>query len=224
MAITRSGLDRFDAVVVAGMLALAGSTVGNSVARAAPAVKSSAVNVPVIGHERFFVVIHGVEEADGVKSDLVPELGRLFAEEIARHPELALRLPGVSADPATDPVAFKESLHRNGVNRALDMSLRVLEVTSALEPPPEGKPFRILKRGIRLAIFGTTLPEKLMAIGGDGDANVAAEIRKNEDDSAEGKKLMLEAATTAIKQAVDMTVTKLELPAPMDAKAKKKKK
>ena len=214
--------------LASGMVAAASLTVGGAAHAAptvkAPTVKAPTMKAPALGHERFFVVIHGVEEADGVKSGLVPELRRLFAEEIARHPELALSLPGVTADPAAEPQAFKESLHKNGVNRALDMSLRVLEVTSELEPPPEGKPFRIVKRGIHLAVFGTTLPEKLMAIGGDGDANVAAEIRKNEDDSVEGNKLMLEAATTAIKQAVDMTVTKLELPPPKDVKAKKKKK
>ena len=198
-------------------------TLAFGVAHAAPAVKAAR---PLHGlrHERFFVVIHGVEEADGIKSGLVSELKRLFAEEIARHPELVLGLPDVTADPLTEPQEFKDSLHRNGINRALDMSLRVLEVTGALEPPPEGKPFRVLKRGIRLAVVGTTLPEKLMAIGGDGDANIAAEIRKSEDDVVEGKKLMMEAATTAIKQAVDMTVAKLELPAPKDPKAKKKKK
>ncbi|MEO6951436.1 MAG: hypothetical protein ABI321_06465 [Polyangia bacterium] len=209
--------------LVSAAALLSTATVGENVARAAPRARAS-VKTPELRHERFFVVIEGVEEADGVKSGLVPELKRLFAEEIARHPELVLGLPDVTADPATEPQAFKDSLHKNGINRALDMSLRVLEVTSGLEPPPAGKPFRVVKRGIHLAVFGTTLPEKIMAIGGDGDANVAAEIRKTEDDAVEGKKLMMEAATSAIKQAVDMTVTKLELPAPKDPKAKKKKK
>ena len=60
-----------------------------------------------------------------------------------------------------------------------------------------------------------------MAIGGDGDSTVGVEIAKNADETKEGKAALLEAAKTAITQAVDMTVQKLEMPPPKDPKSSK---
>ena len=75
-----------------------------------------------------------------------------------------------------------------------------------------------------MSVFGDTLPEKVMAIGGDGESSVGAEIGKNEDQDKLGKSLLIDASKEAIKQAVDMTVTKLNLagkPAKLGGKKKK---
>jgi hypothetical protein len=171
---------------------------------------------------KFFVVVRGVDEAPNVKSEMVEEAKRLFTEELATHAEFTLKPPPELGDAASGDVeAFKAALRAHKL-RALELTLRILEVTRGLESPPEGKSFRVLKRGIKLAVFGTTLPDKVMAIGGDGDSLIASEIRKNEDPDKEGKALLLEATKVAIKQAVDMTVTKLMLPPPKEKKAKKK--
>lgn len=172
---------------------------------------------------KYFVVIRAVEESEGVHSKIVPEARALFAAELARHPELTLEAPTeLGALVGGDPNAYKNALRAHKL-KALEVTLRILEVSGSLEPPKEGKPFRVLKRSIRLSVFGTTLPDKVMAIGGDGDAAIAAEIRKTEEEASEGAKLLSEAAKIAITQAVDMTVTKLNLPAGGSEKKKSKK-
>jgi hypothetical protein len=174
---------------------------------------------------KFYVVVRGVDEAPGIKSELVAEAKQLFTAELGRRPELTLVPPAELGDnpQSLDPEAFKDALRKHKL-RALELTLRILEVTRAIDPPPAGKPLRVLKRGIKLAVFGTTLPDKVMAIGGDGDSLIAADIRRTEDEAKEGKELLAEAAKVAITQAVDMTVTKLMLPPAKDPKAKKKKK
>jgi hypothetical protein len=111
-----------------------------------------------------------------------------------------------------DPAAFKAVLMAHKM-KALELTLRILETKASFDPPPPGKSFHVLKRSIRLSVFGTTLPDKVMAIGGDGDAAISTDERKNEDAERDGKDLALEATKAAIVQAVDMTVAKLKLPA-----------
>ena len=176
---------------------------------------------------RFFVVVRDVEEAPGVRTGLVPEMKALFRENLGRRPELTLAPPpelgaATAAELPADPEALRAALRAHKL-KAIEVTLRILEITSAVDPPPAGKPFRVLKRGIRLSVFGTTLPDKVMAIGGDGDSMIAAEVRKSDDLDREGKQLLAEAAKIAIGQAVDMTVTKLMLPSGDKKKPPKKK-
>jgi hypothetical protein len=98
----------------------------------------------------------------------------------------------------------------------------VTGVKRELNPPPAGKPFRTLVRGIKLSVFGDALPEKILALGGDGESTVGAEVNKNADLDKEAKPIMMDAAKEAIRQAVDMTVTKLKI-GDEPAKVKKKK-
>ena len=60
-------------------------------------------------------------------------------------------------------------------------------------------------------MFGDSLPDKVLAIGGDGESQVAAEIGANANLDKEGKPLLVDACKEAVKQAVDMTVAKLKV-------------
>jgi hypothetical protein len=84
-------------------------------------------------------------------------------------------------------------------------------VKRALDAPKPGKQYRVLSRGIRLSVFGNTLPDKVLAIGGDGESSVAAEVGKQADIDREAGKLMEEATKEAVRQAVEMTLNKLDL-------------
>ena len=95
--------------------------------------------------------------------------------------------------------------------KAFEVTLRVLGTTQQITPPPPGKLFRVLVRGIKLSVFGDTLPEKVIAIGGDGESQIGAEIGEHADEEKEARGLMREAAREAMKQAVDMTLAKLNL-------------
>src|SRR5262249_54281556 len=95
--------------------------------------------------------------------------------------------------------------------KALELTLRVLSVSQAVNPPPPGKQYRVLVRGIRLSGFGDTLPDRVLAIGGEGEAQGGAEIGARADLAKEGKPLLLDATKEAVRQAVEMTVAKLKM-------------
>jgi hypothetical protein len=171
---------------------------------------------------KFYVVVRGVEDGDGVKSGIRDEALKLFKDELGRHPELTLTPP--PGLPTTDDhEVLKEALKAKGL-KALEVTLRILTVTQAVNPPPAGKQYRVLVRSIKLSVFGDSLPDKVMAIGGNGESQVGAEIGASADVEKEGKPLLVDAAKEAIKQAVDMTVAKLQLPDSGKVKLKKKAK
>lgn len=164
---------------------------------------------------RFYVVVRGVEDADGVHSGIKDEALALFKEELGKHPELTLTAPpGLPS--SDDPEALKTALKQKHI-KALELTLRILSVTQAINPPPPGKQYRVLVRGVKLSVFGDSLPDKVLAIGGDGESQVGAEIGANANVDKEGKPLLVDATKEAMKQAVDMTVQKLK----MGDKAKK---
>ena len=64
-----------------------------------------------------------------------------------------------------------------------------MAVTQEVKPPADGKQYRQLVRGIKLSVFGDSLPDKVLAIGGDGESQVAAEVGANANLDKEGKPL-----------------------------------
>jgi hypothetical protein len=167
---------------------------------------------------KFYVVVRGVEDGEGVRSGIKDEALKLFTDELGRHAELTLTAP--PGLPVTDDhEVLKEALKAKGL-KALEVTLRILSVTQVVNPPPTGKQYRVLVRGVKLSVFGDSLPDRVMAIGGNGESQVGAEISAHADLDKEGKPLLVDATKEAIKQAVDMTVAKLQLP---EGKVKMKK-
>jgi hypothetical protein len=158
---------------------------------------------------KFYVVVRGVEDAPGVHSGIKDEALKVFKDELAAHPELTLT-PPPGLPSGDDPEALKEALKKKGI-KALELTLRILSVTQEVKPPAPGKQYRQLVRGIKLSVFGDSLPEKVLAIGGDGESMVAAEVGANANLEQEGKPLLVDASKEAVKQAVDMTVAKLKM-------------
>jgi hypothetical protein len=168
---------------------------------------------------KFYVVVRGVEDAEGVHSGIKDEALKAFKEELAHHPELTTS-PPPGLPSGDDPEALKAALKQKGV-KALELTLRIMAATQEVKPPADGKQYRQLVRGIKLSVFGDSLPDKVLAIGGDGESQVAAEVGANANLDKEGKPLLVDALKEAVKQAVDMTVAKLQIG---DGKAKLKKK
>jgi hypothetical protein len=158
---------------------------------------------------KYYVVVRGVEDAEGVHSGIKDEALKVFKDELARHPELTLT-PPPGLPTGEDPEALKTALKAKNM-KALELTLRILSVSQAVNPPPPGKQYRVLVRGIKLSVFGDSLPEKVLSLGGDGESQVGAEIGANANIDKEGKPLLLDASKEAVKQAVDMTVAKLKM-------------
>jgi hypothetical protein len=155
------------------------------------------------------VVVGGVEDANGVKSGIKDEALAAFKTELASRPELTTVAPaGLPA--ASDPEALHDALIKRGI-RALELTLRIMSVTQEVKPPAPGKQYRQLVRSIKLSVFGDSIPDKVLSLGGDGESMVATEVGANANLDKEGKPLLIDACKEAVKQAVDMTVAKLKV-------------
>jgi hypothetical protein len=172
-------------------------------------------------HERWLVIVHPVSEAGGAHSGILEELRGALLAEVDKYPELTVQRP---PDLPSEDEALRAALRARRM-KALDLVLTIVKVTRDLGPPEPGKPFRTLHRGIRLSITGTTLPEWLVALTGDGDAEVGADVGPRDDLEREGKAVLVDAGKAAVSQALERVVTKLRRgpPAgPKKAVAKKK--
>src|SRR5204863_418764 len=143
---------------------------------------------------RYFVIVKSVEESPGVKSGILVEARRALLEEMAKRPALNLRLP---PDLPTERERLQEELRKRRL-RAVQVVLNLVAVTRTLKEPPPGRTARVLSRGVRLSISGTTLPDFMVALTGDGEAEVAAELEPGADVEREARAQLLEAARTGI--------------------------
>lgn len=172
---------------------------------------------------RYFVKVRNVIEAPGVQSGFVDQAKVLLGDELKTHEAFTLDWPADLPAEAEGEEALVRALRKRKL-RAFEVTLKILDVKRTLDPPPPGKQYRVLKRGIKLSIFGNTLPDKVLAIGGDGESQVAAEIGKQANIDKEGTTLLTEATKEAVRQAVEMTLNKLDLadkPQPLGGKKKK---
>jgi hypothetical protein len=158
---------------------------------------------------KFYVVVRGVEDASGKGSDIKDEALRVFKDELAHRPELTTT-PPPGLPPSTDPEALHDALVKRGI-KALELTLRIMSVTQTVKPPAPGKQYRQLVRGIKLSVFGDSIPDKVLSLGGDGESQVATEVSAGANLDKEGKPLLVDATKEAVKQAVDMTVAKLQV-------------
>lgn len=169
---------------------------------------------------KYYVVVRNVIELEGVDSGIQKEALELLKGELAHQPLVTLDV-GVAAGASEDDL--RAALKTKKL-KGIELSLKILEVDRTLDPPPAGKQYRVLGRGIKLSLFGDTVPDKTLSLGGDGESHIGAEIGKAANVDGEGKKLLLEATKAALAQAVNMTLTKLELPPPAADKKKPKPK
>ncbi len=165
---------------------------------------------PAFAATKFYVVVRGVEDASGGQGAAIKdEALKVFKEELAKRPELTTT-PPAGLPPESDPEALHDALVKRGI-KALELTLRIMAVTQDVKPPAPGKQYRQLVRGIKLSVFGDSIPDKVLSLGGDGESQVATEVGANANLDKEGKPLLVDACKEAVKQAVDMTVAKLKM-------------
>jgi hypothetical protein len=129
----------------------------------------------------------------------------LLENELKGRPEFTQELGGASGP--DDVVAELKRRKLQGFN----VTLKLESYKRDPKPPRPGGVLKVLSVGVRLSVFGTTIPEAKLAFGGDGEATVEAEVveRKLEE---EATSLTRDVLAQAIKQAVDQAVAKLSLP------------
>lgn len=138
---------------------------------------------------------------------------------LAERPEFTSDL----GDPV-DGVALAEALERRKL-QGFNVNLKIASFSKEDLPPKPGGRLPQLAVGIKLSVFGTTIPEAKLAFGGDGEAVVQAEVVESRMDK-EVASLTKDAVAAAVKQAVDDAVAKLGRPvsAPMNESQRRRRK
>jgi hypothetical protein len=131
---------------------------------------------------------------------------KTYAAE-ALKTELASRPEWASDIDAQSPEALVAELGKRGL-RGFDVSVKMDELKYEVKEPGPGARWKRLSVNVRLAVFGTTIPEAKMAFSGDGQADVEAEVPDKRMD-AEKINLAKDAIKDAVKQAVDQAVMRL---------------
>jgi hypothetical protein len=166
---------------------------------------------PVVGAEaaskkpKYYFNVAGVESGVPVDDGTKAAARELLQEELASRPEFTSDL---TAAAGSDAVAAE--LKRRKL-QGFNVTVKLESVTREPKPPRPGGVLKQLAVGVRLSVFGTTIPEAKLAFGGDGEATVEAEVveRKLEQETAS---LTRDVMAQSIKQAVDQAVAKLSLP------------
>ncbi len=167
---------------------------------------------------KYYVEVRSVIETDGVESGIADEALDHLRAELGKRPECTLESPlpkGASDD------ELRAALKQKGL-KGVELSLKILAVEYALDPPPAGKQYRVMTRGMKVSLFGNTIPDRTLSLGGDGESTIKVELGKRSEVEAEKRALLLEASKAAMIQAVDMTLKKLDVGAGGEKVTKKK--
>jgi hypothetical protein len=149
---------------------------------------------------KYYLVVQPLEGAKDIPPQLVD---KLFREEVAKHPELTTERP----DMPKEPKAIADKLAELKL-KGYYVTVKILNSKRTLTPASAGKRPQ-LEREVKLSLIGATIPEQLVAFGGDGESIAAAEVGKTISPQEESS-LLSDALKDAITQAVTTAVNKLE--------------
>lgn len=130
----------------------------------------------------------------------------LLSETLRKRPEVTLELES----PLDNAEAVKAECKRKGL-KPYEVNLRVMRMDRSVKPPPPGKKFRMLEQNVKLSLVGVTFPEKMLAVGGDGESTVQIEVGQDVS-SRQEQEVLEEALKDAIEQAVKSGLAKLSMP------------
>jgi hypothetical protein len=154
----------------------------------------------------YFVVVGEVTEPDGSQGPLSGELRRIFVERLKQRPDVTLEAPSwLSANAAEMGV----QLRRHGV-KAYDASVKIQSLTTQVTPLEDDPARATLIVSARVTLFGYSLPERALKIGGDGAATGTVLVATA---GAEGAAVRLEREVidAALQEAMAATATKIQL-------------
>jgi hypothetical protein len=154
---------------------------------------------------KYYFNVAGVEAGIPVDDATRTAARELLEQELASRPEFTAEL---TAAPGSDEVAGE--LKRRKL-QGFNVTVKLEALTREPKPPRPGGVLKQLAVGVRLSVFGTTIPEAKLAFGGDGEATVEAEVVERKLDQ-ETASLTRDVMAQSIKQAVDQAVAKLSLP------------
>lgn len=167
---------------------------------------------------KYYFELRDVKSDVEVDAALKQYAGETLTDEFKARPEFTADLGGAKGD-----AIAAEAKRRNLA--AYQISLKIEKLTKEVKEPKPGGRLKRLQMGIKVAVFGTTLPGEKLAFSGDGEAAIESEVAERGMDR-EAVSLFRDVAKEAIKQAVDQAVAKLGAPksAPVNEKKRGKNK
>jgi hypothetical protein len=163
---------------------------GTAVAMAKPAAKP-----------RYYFAVGEVKSDVPVDESLRVAARDVLAKDLSGRPEFTEDLGGATGE------ALPEELKRRKL-KGFNVTLKISAYSQEPKPPRPGGRLKQLAVGVKVSVFGTTIPEAKLAFGGDGEAAVEAEIIERRQ-AEEAATLSRDALVQAVKQAVDQAVGKL---------------
>jgi hypothetical protein len=150
---------------------------------------------------RFYFAVAEVKSDVPLDDELKTTAREVLEKDLAGRPEITQDLGGATGD------ALPEELRRRKL-KGFNVTLKIAALDREPKPPRPGGRLKQLAVGVRVSVFGTTIPDAKLAFGGDGEATVEAEIveRRQEEEAAA---LSRDALVQAVRQAVDQAVGKL---------------
>lgn len=163
----------------------------------------------------------GSASSDAATKASKPPIGDMvksvLVESLRKQPDVTLELES----PIADTDAVKAECKRKGL-RSFEFAVRVLRLDRGVKPPAAGKRFRLLEQNVKLSVVGTTYPEGLLAIGGDGESTIQIEIGERVTPGQE-REVLEEAVKDAVEQAVKQGMIKLSQPRSKPTSDKRKR-
>jgi hypothetical protein len=156
-------------------------------------------------HPLYYVLVRTVTDPSGAQGPITDEVRALFVERLERRPDVLLEPPEWLP---VDGPAMKAQLLRHGM-RAYEAHVKIVALHQTVSPGPSGE--RRLAVEMRLRLFGNTLPERELKIGGDGEAQSSARVGPSADLPAVQRRLRVEVTRAALDEAIVATVRKIEL-------------
>jgi hypothetical protein len=183
--------------VLAGALAFLCSWCwGGTTATAAPAAAAK---------PKYYFNVRDVNADPSVEAPTLAVAKEVLHEELARRREFTSEV-----GPVGDDDALVAELKRRKL-QGFNVTMKLVSLSAEPKPPRPGGRLKQLAVGVKLSVFGATIPEAKLAFGGDGEATVEAEVveqRLPEEQAALTKDVLVQ----AVKLAVDQAVRKLALP------------
>ena len=152
---------------------------------------------------KFYFQVGEVKAGPEVDAPLKGYAGEALKAELASRPEWA------SDVGTTDSEALVAELKRRNL-RGFSVSVRFEHLTKEIKEPSAGARHKRVSLNVKLAVFGTTIPEAKLSFSGDGESGVEAEVSDKGMD-AEVTSMFKDAIKDAVKQAVDQAVMKLSI-------------
>jgi hypothetical protein len=154
----------------------------------------------------YFVVVGDVTEPDGSRGALGAEVRRMFVERLKQRPDVTLEAPTWLPTQRAEMIV---ELHRHGM-RAYNASVKILSVKSELAPLPGDPTHGTLTLTARVSIYGHTLAEHALKIGGEGESSGSMPVAVAYMDVARAQ-LSREVIDAALQEAMTQTATKIQI-------------